>query len=135
MQHHLLLMVEDEALTALCLQDVLESAGFTVQQALKGQAALALLRDNQGMLAAVITDIRFGPGLEGWDVAERARELNADIPIIYMTGDSAHEHARRGVSQSIMLQKPFTPELLLASLRVLMPSEEMSNPAGPGQAS
>ena len=121
MQDSLLLMVEDEALTALSLQDALEIAGFVVLHASDGHEAFVFLQDHQGKLAALITDIRFGNGLNGWAVARKARELNAAIPVLYISGDSAHEHAQLGVGRSIMLQKPFTPDRLLATLRSLLP--------------
>lgn len=127
MRSHLLLMVEDEALNALSLQYALEDAGFDVHHALDDQEAFAFLQNYQNALAGLITDIRIGPALTGWEVAKRARELDAAIPVIYISGDSAHEHARRGVSQSVMLQKPFTPIVLLESLRKLLASSEESN--------
>jgi CheY-like chemotaxis protein len=96
-------MVEDEALTALSLQDALEQSGFVVHHASDGEEASDYLKDHHGALAAIVTDIRFGPGIDGWEVARRARELDADIPVIYMSGDSAHEHARQGVSESFIL--------------------------------
>jgi CheY-like chemotaxis protein len=120
-------MVEDEALTALSLQDALEDGGFDVHHALDDQEAFAFLQDHRGELAGLITDIRIGPGLTGWEVAKRARELDPRIPVIYVSGDSAHEHARRGASQSVMLQKPFPPNLLLETLRQLLASSEASN--------
>lgn len=107
MQDRLLLMVEDEALTALSLEDALESAGFVVLHASDGHEAFALLQDHQRQLSALITDIKLGNGLNGWALAKKARELDPTIPEVYISGDSAHEQTQLGISQSLMLQKPF----------------------------
>lgn len=130
MPNNLLLMVEDEALTALSLQDSLENAGFVVHHASDGYEAFALLQDHERALAALITDIQLGDGLNGWAVARRARELDPDTPVIYISGDSVHEHAALGVSHSLMLQKPFTPERLIAGLRQLLTSATTSHHPG-----
>ena len=46
----------------------------------------------------MLTDIRLGAGPDGWSVANRARELNPDMPLVYMSGDSAHQWTEHGVS-------------------------------------
>lgn len=81
---------------------------------------MAVVEQNQPELSGVITDIRLGSGPDGWEVARRAREINRHIPIIYMSGDSAHEHASKGVPQSLMLQKPFAPAQLVTAISSLL---------------
>jgi DNA-binding response OmpR family regulator len=114
-------MVEDEALVAFGLQDALEHGGFDVEHASDGKEASIFLQKHHARVSALITDIRFvGTTMDGWAVATRARELVAGLPVIYMSGDSAHDHERLGVSQSIMLQKPFTPSILSGKVRSLL---------------
>jgi hypothetical protein len=38
----------------------------------------------------MITNISLGVGADGWDVARRARELTPELPVVYMSGASAH---------------------------------------------
>jgi DNA-binding response OmpR family regulator len=118
-------MVEDEALVAFSLQDALERLGFVVEHASDAKEASKILEEHHAGLSALITDIRFvGTSLDGWAIAKRARELVSAIPVIYMSGDSAHDHERLGVSQSLMLQKPFSPDYLSARVESLLPPEK-----------
>jgi DNA-binding response OmpR family regulator len=116
-------MVEDEALVALSFQDALEHAGFAVHHAFDGPEAFEFLQEHHAAVSALITNIRFvGETLDGWAIAKRAREFLSTIPVIYMTGDSAHDHGCLGLSRSMMLQKPFTSECLVSELgRLLSP--------------
>jgi CheY-like chemotaxis protein len=55
-----------------------------------------------------------------WAIAKRAREINPDLAVIYMTGDSGHEYASNGVPSSILLAKPFAPAQLIAAVAQLL---------------
>jgi two-component system cell cycle response regulator CpdR len=38
-----------------------------------------------------------------------ARRINDKLPVVYMTGASAHDWASMDVPNSVLLVKPFTP--------------------------
>ena len=120
MDPSLILLAEDEAFTALDLQDALEAAGFAVLHVFKGEDALAALNEQGVKLAGVITDVKFAETVDGWEVGRKARELLPHIPIIYISGDSAHEHTSQGVPESVMLQKPFVPTQLVTAISTLL---------------
>lgn len=129
-------MVEDEALVAFSLQDALEHAGFVVHHASDAEEASDFLEEHHNAISALITDIRFnGNTVDGWAIAKKARELVATIPVLYMSGDSAHDHERFGVSHSVMLQKPFTPDLLSHEVRLLLAPSDTDHEPSPGEAS
>jgi CheY-like chemotaxis protein len=44
---------------------------------------------------ALVTDINLRGRMDGWEVAKRAREIDPEFPIVYMTGSSAGEYGRR----------------------------------------
>jgi CheY-like chemotaxis protein len=111
-----LLLVEDDCIILMVLEDFLAEAGFTVTTAIDGNQALGLLEQSGEGFAAVLTDIRLGAGPDGWRVADRSRELSADLPVVYMSGDSAHQWAERGVAGSLMLAKPFEPQTLVEAV-------------------
>ncbi len=68
-----------------------------------------------------ITNIRFGEHPSGWDVARLAREIDPEMPILYISGDGAPDWPSRGVPNSIMLEKPFVvAQLVLAIHNYLM---------------
>jgi len=116
----LILLAEDEALIALDVQEALEAAGFAVLHVFGGDAALAALNEQGPKLAGVITDVRFGETVDGWKVGRKARERMPHVPVVYISGDSAHEHTSRGVPDSVMIQKPFAPAQLVTAIAALL---------------
>jgi len=116
----LVFVVEDEALLHASIQDALESGGFAVKIATSAEQAIVMLEAKDAQFNAIVTDVKLGRDLSGWDVAKRARELAEDIPVIYMTGGEAHEWASKGVPNSILLLKPFAPAQLITAVSQLL---------------
>lgn len=124
-------IVEDEPLIKEILQIALEDSGFEVNTACNGMQAIARLEAQPTKFQALITDVNLSRSkLTGWDVARRARELKPDLPVVYMTGDCAHEWASIGVPDSVLLMKPFTPSQLLKAVSQLLHG---SNPDAPSR--
>lgn len=98
------LVVEDEMLVRLSVAEELEDAGYHVIEAADGQAALAVLHGDD-RIDVVFTDIRMPGGIDGWDLAERARTIRPDIPVIYATGFSGDD--LRLVPGARFLKKPY----------------------------
>ena len=98
------LVVEDEVLPRLDLIDTLRSTGQEVLEASNADEALRYLHNGQ-RIDVVITDIRLGGGLTGWDVAEQFRAARSDIAIVYTSG-RAVDRARM-VSGSVFFGKPY----------------------------
>ena len=119
-QSRMLLLVEDESLVALAMQDALEDAGYNVIMADDGHSGAAAVESSVGDVAGLITDIRLGTGPDGWLLARQARERRPELPVLYVTGDSARDWSVQGVTGSAVLQKPFQPERMLAELRALL---------------
>lgn len=116
----LLLLAEDEYLIGMNLQDALQDAGYAVRYVMSGDEAIAVIEDAEVKLSGIITDIRLGKGPQGWDVARRAREINPHIAMVYITGDSTHNHGSSGVPCSVVLQKPFAPAHLISAISSLI---------------
>jgi CheY-like chemotaxis protein len=87
----LLVLVEDEQLLHLSLEDALSEGGFEVKLARNGADSLALLENHKDTVRGMITNISLGVEADGWDVTRRARELTPELPVVYMSGASAHE--------------------------------------------
>ena len=60
--------------------------------------------------------------LDGWEVAQHAREIEPDFPVVYMSGAAAADWTSIGVPNSIMLAKPFAPAQLLTAVSNLLNS-------------
>jgi DNA-binding response OmpR family regulator len=116
----ILLLVEDDSALQLVLQDGLEDEGFEVVVASSGAEGIAELEADGTRFKAIVTDIRLGKGPNGWEVGHRGREVVPGIPMIYMSGDSAHEWTANGVPGSVMLQKPFVIAQLITAITTLL---------------
>nr|WP_295661935.1 response regulator [Polymorphobacter sp.] len=115
-----LLLVDDEVMITDMLHDALEDAGFFVVTANNGDEATAILDDETRPVGGLITDINMGDTADGWSVARRARELNPEIPVVYMTGGVAHEWAVNGVPKSLLIGKPFATAQIITAIAGLL---------------
>lgn len=116
----LLLLVEDEPLIMMNSEEALVDGGYEVITALSGSEAMARLQEHAAGFAGLITDIRLKGGVDGWEVARRAREVNPTTAVLYMTGDSAAEWASQGVPNSQLVQKPFANAQLVTAISMLL---------------
>jgi DNA-binding response OmpR family regulator len=114
------LLVEDEALILEIVQEALEQAGFDVRSAPSGFVALEHLSEGVAELAGLVTDIRLGEGPNGWDLARHARRGRPDLPVIYMTADSAGDWPVEGVPRSQVVQKPFAVGQIVTALSAML---------------
>ncbi|MDF1544105.1 MAG: response regulator [bacterium] len=100
------LVVDDEVIVVSLVKDALEDEGAEVLTAQDGPAALEILKENQ--IPLLVTDIRMSP-MDGIELAQKAREINPDIVIIFMTGyanlNTAKDAIKHGAFDYIM--KPF----------------------------
>ena len=114
------LIVDDETLIHPTLQDVLEDGGFATATASTPDNAIAMLEAEGQAYSALVTDINLGAKLTGWDIARRAREINPDIPVVYMTGFADNEWPANGVPNSVLLTKPFAGAQLVTAVSQLL---------------
>jgi hypothetical protein len=67
-----------------------------------------------------VTDVSVRGRIDGWEVARRAREIDPEFPIVYMSGTSAADWPSKGVPNSIMLAKPFARAQLVTAVSQLL---------------
>jgi CheY-like chemotaxis protein len=117
----LILVVEDEKVIRELLGVTLGDDGYAVLLADSGEDAVKLL-NNHTDAQGLITDVRLGGKrkVTGWDVARHARELNPDIAVVYMSGDSSVDWVVQGVPKSVMVTKPFTMSQITTALATLL---------------
>ena len=116
----LILVVEDEFLIQELVDDALSEGGFQTEVVATGEDAISLLQGEPLKYRALLTDVNLKGNLSGWDVARRARELNPEIPVIYMTGAAAGEWPSHGVPNSVLLNKPFAPAQVVTAVSQLL---------------
>jgi PAS domain S-box-containing protein len=115
-----ILVVEDESAVRLLAARVLTEAGYTVLVASSGREALDLVNSG-GEVDAVVTDVVM-PDMGGAELAEHLRETAPALPILFMSGYTGTDVLRRGFNEEGVpfLQKPFSPDSLMAGVRRLL---------------
>jgi CheY-like chemotaxis protein len=114
------LVVEDDAPVQTIVEEALTDGGFEPAIATSGEEAVTLLNGIKGKYRALVTDIQLRGVMDGWEVAKRAREIDPEFPIVYMTGGNAAEWPSHGVPNSILLTKPFAPAQLVTAVSQLL---------------
>jgi DNA-binding NtrC family response regulator len=115
-----ILVIEDDQSIQGVVEDALTEGGFEPAIALSGDEAVTLLKGGLTKYRALVTDISVRGRIDGWDVAQRAREIDPEFPIVYMSGTSAADWPSKGVPNSIMLAKPFAPAQLVTAVSQLL---------------
>ena len=116
----LVFVVEDQIVIVHMLEDALTDGGFTVTLASSGEQAISMLDKEGADYKALITDIDLGGRLNGWEVAKHAREINDKLPVVYMTGASAHDWGSKGVPNSQLMPKPFAVAQIVTAVATLI---------------
>jgi len=110
------IVVDDEASIRTAVEQWLSLSGFSVQLFSRAEQCLAQLPGH--FPGVIISDVRM-PGMDGLQLLERLRERDPDLPVILLTGHGdvpmAVEAMRNGAYD--FLEKPFSPQSLLGSLR------------------
>ncbi|MDB4887173.1 MAG: hypothetical protein JWN79_2611 [Gemmatimonadetes bacterium] len=113
------LIVEDEPTSALLSRHVLEQEGFVVDQAVTGQAAIALVLATD--YDAIILDLGL-PDTNGLAVMEAIRREGRTTPVLILTGTHDAETTVRALDAGAddYLRKPPVPEELSARVRAIV---------------
>ncbi|MBV4485055.1 response regulator [Pseudomonas sp. SWRI153] len=80
-----ILVVEDDDIVRMLIVDVLEELEFTVLEAEDGNTALEILADSSTLIDLMMTDHGL-PGMDGRELAERARDLRPALPVLFASG-------------------------------------------------
>ena len=106
-----LLLVEDKNELRAMLRKALERAGYVVEEAPDGTAAVQKVRARRYQM--VITDLKL-PGASGLDVLRATKQADATIPVILLTAFGSVEEAVTAMKEGAFdfLQKPVDLEHL-----------------------
>jgi DNA-binding response OmpR family regulator len=113
-----ILVVDDDEDIRVLLRELLERAGFTVDEAADGRAALR--RFHASRPALVILDVAM-PELDGYQTLERIRDLS-DAPVLMLTARTQELEKVRGLTAGAddYVPKPFGRQELLARVHALL---------------
>ena len=106
-----LMIVEDEALVAIVLREVLTEAGYIVLDlTTRHVQALEVARDTKPDLALV--NIRLAGGDDGIELAEKLKAL--DIPVVFISGQTSRARSADTVAIGSMPKPYDADEMVLA---------------------
>ncbi|VVP54643.1 Sensor histidine kinase RcsC [Pseudomonas fluorescens] len=80
-----ILVVEDDDIVRMLIVDVLEELEFKVLEADGSEQALEWLRNQGEKIHLMMTDIGL-PGMDGRELATKARTLHPALPILFASG-------------------------------------------------
>ena len=129
----LVLLAEDHLLVQMAVEVELGEAGYDLAVASSGVEAKGRIEAGADRIQALVTNVDLGKGPSGWDIARRARELIADLPVVYITAGWGADWPLRGVPNSILVPKPFRTGQIVAALSTLL-HKHATAPAGQGSS-
>ncbi|GLK57747.1 PAS domain S-box-containing protein [Methylopila capsulata] len=113
------LVVEDDDDVRMYSVEVLRELGYRVLEAYDGASALRLLERPESRVDLLFTDVVLPGGMNGEQIAKRARVLRPDLKVLFTTGYARNaivHHGRLDVGVEL-ITKPFTYADLAARIR------------------
>ena len=113
--------VEDEVFLARIVKESLESRGFEVIMENDGAKAMDLFKRSKPDICML--DVML-PNKDGFAIADEIRDINEDIPIIFLTAKTQTEDVVKGftLGGNDYVRKPFSMEELIVRLQNLLRS-------------
>lgn len=121
-----ILLVEDDPNFGAVLRDYLELNDFEVVLAKDGQEGLQTFKGMEPSMC--ILDVMM-PHKDGFTLAGEIKNINPDMPIIFLTAKSMKEDMLKGyqVGADDYIVKPFDSELLLYKIRAVLNRRTQDN--------
>ncbi|MDP2421112.1 sigma-54 dependent transcriptional regulator [Sediminibacterium sp.] len=114
-----ILIIDDERAIRNVLKDILNNEGYTTDEATDGEEGLKKFKSTNFDL--VLCDIKM-PKIDGIEFLQKAKEINADVPIIIISGHGNIETAVDAVKKGAFdyISKPPDLNRLLITIRNAM---------------
>jgi DNA-binding response OmpR family regulator len=111
--------VEDEVFLARIVKESLESRGFEVIMESDGAKAIDVFKKTQPDIC--VLDVML-PNKDGFAIADEIRDLNENIPIIFLTAKTQTEDVVKGftLGGNDYVRKPFSMEELIVRIQNLL---------------
>ncbi len=111
-----ILIIDDEKAIRKTLGEILSYEGYKIEEALDGEDGLKKFKEKT--FDVVLCDIKM-PKIDGIEFLEKAREMNADVPVIMISGHGNIETAVEAVKKGAFdyIAKPPDLNRLLITIR------------------
>ncbi|MBK6826808.1 MAG: response regulator transcription factor [Chitinophagaceae bacterium] len=113
------LYVEDELFLGKIVRESLESRGFEVVMESDGSRVLGLFKNTKPDIC--VLDIML-PNKDGFTIADEIREIDEEVPIIFLTAKTQTEDVVKGfnLGGNDYIRKPFSMEELIVRIQHLL---------------
>jgi len=117
----IVLLTEDSDPLREMAREYLESAGYTVIEAVSGKDALQRAKEFAGTIHVLLTDVVM-PEMNGPELASQLTLLRPGIKVIFTSGYTDDAVARQGILDSTVafVQKPYRPKALARKIREVL---------------
>ena len=126
-----ILYVEDELFLGKIVRESLESRGFEVTMESDGARVIDAFKN--AVPDICILDVML-PNKDGFTIADEIRELNEEVPIIFLTAKTQTEDVVKGFSLggNDYIRKPFSMEELIVRIQNLLrtKNDDKTKPSG-----
>lgn len=112
-----ILVAEDEHTVRHLVCRILQRHGYHMLDAASGEAAMLLCEEHRGPIHLLLTDLVM-PGMNGRQLAECVSARRNDTKVLFMSGHTSDTVVKSLLDQGTpFLQKPFTPDALVRTVR------------------
>jgi signal transduction histidine kinase/CheY-like chemotaxis protein len=120
-----ILLVEDEESVRCLTARILEKQGYTVIQADEGQRALEIVRDHEGAIDLLVTDVVL-PRMDGKTLAECVVKERIGTKVLFISGYTDQTIILKGIinSKAEFLQKPYSMHTLSRKIQTILKCTE-----------
>lgn len=122
-----ILVIDDDPAVTSLLKRGLSYEGFMVETAKSGADGLTIARERPSDV--VILDVMM-PGLNGFEVLQRLRAGDEQLPVLMLTGKDEPNDQVQGLSLGAddYVLKPFSFEVLVARVHALLRRQQVDHP-------
>jgi signal transduction histidine kinase/CheY-like chemotaxis protein len=126
------LLVEDEPMVRDVISRALEGAGLTVLVADGGEQALVRARAHVGPIDVLLTDVVLAR-MDGRELASRLAGERPGMRVLFISGYGSEADPAAGADEGVeLLEKPFTPDALVARVAHLLDADPTPATPPPG---
>lgn len=117
------LVVDDEQMIRTIVGWILRRKGYEVLEARDGEEGLERF-DAHEDVDLVLSDVLM-PRLDGVGMVRALRQRRPTLPVLFMSAYTGHDsRGLEGDDLRLLLNKPFTPDMLVARVQQVLPPTE-----------
>ena len=127
-----ILLVEDDSGVRNLVRHELVKTGYQVIEAKNGVEACLTATQQSYHVDLLLTDVVM-PGMNGRELAQHLSVIKPNLRVLFMSGylDDISVNSGMDPHRTTFLQKPFTPDLLLRTVRALLDSSAPATGSAP----